>query len=77
MPTRAGLLLAHLFLLVVVALLSRCLYDIHDRLSLTFEIKRAAAISEIGIMGNVVVGAAVASWDFFAGFYFHEAVGSN
>ena len=60
-----------------MALLSRRLNDLKDRLSLTFEVKSATAISEIGIMGNVVVGAAAATWDFFAVFYFHEAVGSN
>jgi hypothetical protein len=39
--------------------LAGCLYDIKYRLSLTFEIKRAAAISEIGIVGNVIVDAVI------------------
>jgi hypothetical protein len=44
-----------------VALLSGRLYDIKDRLPLTLEIKSTAAISETGIMGNVIVDAVVAS----------------
>ncbi|MDO8207943.1 MAG: hypothetical protein Q7T38_09035 [Gallionella sp.] len=44
-----------------MARLAGRLYDIKYRLSLTFEIKRAAAVSEIGIVGNVVVGAVIAT----------------
>jgi len=56
--------LRHLFL-EVVALLSRRFYYIKDWQSLTFEVKNTAAISEIGIVGNVVVGAVIASGEFF------------
>lgn len=56
-PTYARLHLSLLLFLEVVALLSRRLYDIKDRLALTFEIKSTAAISEIGVVGNEVVSA--------------------
>ncbi|HEU0233948.1 MAG TPA: hypothetical protein VFQ94_02320 [Gallionella sp.] len=42
-----------------MALLSRRPYDIKNRLSLAFEVKSTAAISEIGVVGNVVMGAVV------------------
>jgi len=45
--------------LEIVARLSGDLYDIKDRLSLTFEVKSTAAISEMGVVGNVIVGAVV------------------
>ncbi|MDD5299107.1 MAG: hypothetical protein PHD65_01280 [Gallionella sp.] len=44
-----------------MARLSGCFYDIKDRLSLAFEVERAAAVSEMGFVGNEVVGAVVAN----------------
>src|SRR3990167_4283926 len=52
---------APLFFLEVVALLPGRLYDIKDRLPLTLEVKSTATISEMGIVGDVVVGAVVAT----------------
>lgn len=51
----------------VEALLSRCLQHIKYRESPTLELKRFAAIPEVGIVGDVVVDAMVAiPWrDFF------------
>lgn len=48
-------------LLKVVAELPGCLNDIQHRLSPAFEIQRAAAVSEMDIVGDVVVAAVVAT----------------
>lgn len=62
----ARLFPARFLSLKVEAMLSRRLYDINDRLSLTLEVKSAAAISETGVVGNVVVCAVVAGREFIA-----------
>jgi hypothetical protein len=46
----------------VEALLSRRLYDLKHRLSLTFKINSTVAISETGIVGDVVVSAVITVW---------------
>jgi hypothetical protein len=46
-----------LFILKEVALLPGRFHDDKDRLSLAFEVERAAAISEICIVSDVIVGA--------------------
>jgi len=60
-PIYTKLLLALLFFLKKMARLTGCLYDNKDWLPLAFEVKSAAAISEIGVVGNVVVYAVVAT----------------
>jgi len=54
-----------------VAALAGCFDNIKTRLPSAFEIESAAAISEIGIVGNVVVGAVVATLRFVGRFYLH------
>ena len=46
----------------VEALLSKRLYDLKHRLSLTFKINSTVAISETGIVGDVVVSAVITVW---------------
>lgn len=55
------LLPATLFLPEEMARLSGGLGNDEDRLPLAFEIKRAAAVSEMGVVGDVVMGAIVAA----------------
>lgn len=73
MAAYAGLVLFLSLFAEEVALFSRSVYDIKNRLSLTFEVKNATAISEIGIESNVVVGAVVANEKFFIWFCIHKS----
>jgi len=52
--------------------LAGSLYDIKDWLTLAFEVERAAAISEMGVVGDVIVSAVVATWGFAARFCIHK-----
>ena len=49
-----------------------CLHDNKDRLLLALEIKGAAAISEIGVMGNIIVRAVVTTCGLVAWFCIHR-----
>jgi hypothetical protein len=73
MAAYAGLVLFLSLWAEEVALLSRSIYDIKNRLALTFEVKNATAISEIGIESNVVVGAVVANEKFFIRLCIHKS----
>jgi len=58
----------------MLARLSGCFYDVQYRLSLAFEVKSFAPIDELGIVGNVVMLAVIASLWLIAWDCFHEQV---
>jgi hypothetical protein len=77
LTTYARLPRAPLLFLEEMALLSRRLYNNKVWLPLTFEVKSTAAISEMGIVGNVVVGAVVTTLWLVIRFFIHRSTFSK
>lgn len=71
----AGLFPARLFFLEEMALLSGRLDNNKDRLPLAFEVKSTATIPEIGVVGNIVMYAVVATCGLVAWLFIHMAFG--
>ena len=58
MPQLCG---AHDLFLKMLALLAGCLDHVEHRLTPAFKVECAAAVSELGVVGDVIVAAVVAS----------------